>query len=339
MKLDAQNMIGSIAVLSKQCADAWQAMKKIDIPPTYKKIDKIVLFGMGGSLLGMEVVKNLFVEQLKVPVMIVNDYQMPAYVNRNTLAILSSYSGATEETIFAANKIRQKTKKIFIITTGGTLAAYAKKNKMPIYLINPQYNPCGQPRMAVGYSIMAQLGLCKKLGLIKIEDKEINNLINYLEKNKKNLQQSARKTAKKIKNTFPIFIASEFLLGNAHILANQTNENGKNMAAWFAIPELNHHLMEGLSNPKTNKHNLTFIFINSPLYYLRNQKRYKITQTVLRKNKINFFEFQPPAKSKLLQSFAVLEWGSFLSYYLALANKIDPSPIPWVDYFKNALQK
>jgi len=339
MKLDSQNMIGSIAVLNKQCWDAWQAMKQITIPSGYQKIDQIVLFGMGGSLLGMEVVKNLFAEQLKIPVLIVNDYQMPAYVNHNTLAILSSYSGATEETIFAAQKIQQKTKKIFVITTGGKLAGYARQNKLPIYLINPKYNPCNQPRMAVGYSIMAQLGLCKKLGLIKLADKDIKNLINYLEKNKNNFRQIAKKTANKIKNSIPIFVASEFLLGNAHILANQTNENGKNMAAWFAIPELNHHLMEGLSNPKTNRQNLIFIFINSRLYYARNQKRYKITQTVIQKNKMKFFEFMPKAQNKLLQSFEVLQWGSYLSYYLALANKTDPSPIPWVDYFKNALQK
>lgn len=339
MKLDTQNMSGSINVLSKQCLDAWQNMRKIVVPPHYKKIDKIVLFGMGGSLLGMEVVKNLFAEELKVPVMIVNDYQVPACVDNNTLAILSSYSGATEETIFVAKKIQQKTKKIFIITAGGLLAKYAQQNKLPIYLINPKYNPCGQPRMAVGYSIMAQLGLCKKLGLIKISDQDVKKLISYLEKNKRIIQQKAKKTAGKIKNTIPIFVASEFLLGNAHILANQTNENGKNMAAWFAVPELNHHLMEGLGNPKSNPLILTFIFINSRSYYSRNQKRYKTTQAVLKKNRIRFFEFMPQAPNKLLQSFEVLQWGSYLSYYLALANKIDPSPIPWVDYFKNALKK
>jgi glucose/mannose-6-phosphate isomerase len=339
MKLDTQNMASSINVLSKQCLDAWQAMKKIKIPSSYKKIDKIVLFGMGGSLLGIDVVRNLFSEQLKVPVLIVNDYKIPAYVDTKTLAILSSYSGFTEETLAAAQTIKSRTNKIFIITTGGPLARYAQQNKLPIYLINPQYNPCGQPRMAVGYSIMAQLGLYKKLGLIRFEEKNIREIINFLEKNKKQLEQKAKKLTYKIKNKIPIFVASEFLLGNAHIIANQTNENGKNIAAWFAIPELNHHLMEGLRYPKANQKNLIFVFLNSKLYHPRNQKRYRITEDVLKKNRIIHIEFKPQAKEKFLQSFEALQWGSYLSYYLALANKIDPSPIPWVDYFKHALKK
>lgn len=331
-------MLSSIEVLNKQCLDAWQAMKKIKLPNKYKKINKIVLFGMGGSLLGIDVIRHLFNDKLKKPVFIVNDYQMPAYLDKNTLAILSSYSGNTEETVAAAKNILSKTKKIFVITTGKFLAEFAKKNKLPIYLINPQHNPCNQPRMAVGYSIISQLSLFNKLGLIKINERQIFKLVTFLTTNKNRLKNIAKQQAKKIKNKIIIYIASEFLLGNAHIISNQTNENGKNFAAFFAIPELNHHLMEGIGNPVSNKSNLLFLFLNSPLYFIRNQKRYQITKKVINKNHIQWLEFVPQAQNKFLQSFEVLQWGSYLSFYLALSNKIDPSPIPWVDYFKHELR-
>ena len=338
-KLDSQNMLGSIHVLNKQCEDAWQAMKKVKIPKNYKDINKIVLFGMGGSLLGIEVIKNLFADQIKVPILIVNDYKIPAYVDNKTLAIMSSYSGSTEETVTASKNILKKTKKVFVVTTGKDLASFAKRNKLPVYLIDPQYNPCGQPRMAVGYSIVGQLALFKKLGLVKINDKDIEKLSVFLSKSKKRLENLAIKHAKQLKNKVPVYVASEFLLGNVHVVSNQTNENGKNMSARFEIPELNHHLMEGLGYPKTNKQNLYFVLINSDLYHKRNIKRYKITKTVIAKNKVKFVEIKARAKNKFLQSFEVLAWGSYLSFYLSMINNIDPSPIPWVDYFKDELSK
>ena len=338
-KFDVQNMLGSIDLLGQQCLDAWQAMKNIKLPASYRQINKVVLFGMGGSLLGMDVIKNLFAHELKVPVLIINDYFLPAYVDNNTLAILSSYSGGTEETVLAAKKILGKTKKVFVITTGGFLQKFANQQRLPMYLINPQYNPCNQPRMALGYSLVGQISLFNKLGLIKIQDADIANIAKFLAQNIRANKQLAQQQAKKIKNKVPVFVASEFLLGNAHIVANQTNENGKNMATYFPIPELNHHLMEGLGNPRANQKNFIFILINSSLYYPRNRKRYAITKKVLAKNKVANLEVKLSARNKILQSFAVLQWGSYLSFYLSQANKIDPSPIPWVDYFKNELQK
>ncbi|MFH0818515.1 MAG: SIS domain-containing protein [Patescibacteria group bacterium] len=337
--LDAKNMLGSIAMFGEQINHSWQDMKKIKLPRNYEKVNKIVLCGMGGSLLGMDVVKNLFFDQIKVPIEIVNRYDTPAYIDSKTLVILSSYSGSTEEVVSASQKILKKTKNIFIVTTGSTLATLAQQKKIPAYIIDPVYNPCQQPRIAVGYTITAVLALLKKIKVIKISDQQIQETILYLKKNQTKLEIMAFKQAIFLKKYIPVLVASEFLLGNAHVATNQINENGKNMAMYFAIPELNHHLMEGLANPKQNKNNLYFVLINSHLYYVRNRTRYEVTKKVLTQNKIKFLEFKPMAGNKLLQSFEVLQWGGYLSFYLAINNNIDPSPIPYVDYFKHELKK
>ena len=171
-KYDTKDVLGSVDLLAEQCRHAWEDMKKVKLPKEYKKIDKIVLFGMGGSALGIDVAKALYGNEIKVPIEIVNDYAVPNYVNKNTLAILSSYSGSTEETVMAAKKLEKITKKIFVITTGKNLLSLAKRKKYPVYVIDPEFNPCGQPRVAVGYSVMAQFALLKKLGLIKFDDKD-----------------------------------------------------------------------------------------------------------------------------------------------------------------------
>ena len=43
------------------------------------------------------------------------------------------------------------------------------------------------------------------------------------------------------------------------------------------------------------------------------------------------------ARARLGQVFEVLALGSFLSLYLAVLYDVDPSVIPWVDYFKQKL--
>ena len=90
--------------------------------------------------------------------------------------------------------------------------------------------------------------------------------------------------------------------------------------------------------PKENADNLLFVFFASNLYHARNQKRYAVTQQVLEKNKIKYFSYPCREKTKLAQMCEVLVFGSYVSFYSAILNGIDPSPIPWVDYFKKEMR-
>ncbi|MBU0671339.1 SIS domain-containing protein [Patescibacteria group bacterium] len=186
-KYDTKDVLGSVDLLPEQCLHAWGDMKKVKFPKQYKQINTIVLFGMGGSALGIDVARAVYGNDIKVPIEIVNDYMVPEYINKDTLVILSSYSGSTEETTAAAKKIEKKTKKIFVITTGKDLLKFAKKKNYPVYVINPEYNPCEQPRVAVGYSVMAQFAMLNKLGLIKFTDKDVQNIFKFLKKNAKKI--------------------------------------------------------------------------------------------------------------------------------------------------------
>jgi glucose/mannose-6-phosphate isomerase len=335
-KLDKSNLLGSIELLGKQCAEAWRDVKKIKIPASYRDVENIVVSGMGGSALGGHLIQSLFSGQLKKPLEIVRGYKLPSYVGPKTLVILSSYSGNTEETLAAAAEAKKRKAKIVGLATGGALAAFLRRNHYPAYIFKPTYNPSNQPRMGLGYSIMGQTGLLKQCGLLRVEEQEIRAAIEEL--GIRNYELGIKKFVAALKNKIPVVVASEFLNGNAHVLTNQINENAKCFATYFELPELNHHLMEGLKNPAANKQNLKFILVNSNLYLPRNQKRYKILKEVLQKNKINFLEYQPKAKTKFQQSMETLLFGSYVSFYLAMEYDLDPSPVPWVDFFKKRLK-
>jgi len=344
-KLDSKNLSGSILALSDQAGQVWSEREKIAIPSAYYGVSNIVVAGMGGSALGPEITKTLFAKKIKVPFTIVRDYSLPSFVDKNTLLILSSYSGDTEETLVQGVEGLKRGAKIVGIAAGGKLEEFLKVNGLPGYIFQPRFNPCGQPRMGLGYSIAGILAILARAKLLEISDSEIelaiaaikkaNERYNFKVKKSTNL---AKKVAEEARDRIPVLVGAEFLAGNIHAIANQINENAKTISFWFLLPELNHHLLEGLANPKSNAKNLLFLFLNSNLYNLKIRKRVEVTKEVVGKNGVEVLEFKPESGSKIEQSFEVLIFGSWLSFYLAILNGVDPAQIPWVDYLKERLR-
>lgn len=343
-KLDKSNLGNSASELHLQIQQTWSELSMLKLDKKYKNIKNVVINGMGGSAIGGHIIKSLYKSEMKIPIEVISSYSLPENINKNSLVILSSYSGNTEEPLFSAELAIKRKAKILGITSGGKLKKLCEKNNIPYFLINPKHNSCGQPRMGLGYSIVGQLGLLSKCGIIKISKKEINAIIKHLENLNKtwgveNLTQNneAKKIATELYQKIIILVGSEFLSGNVHAFSNQLNEGSKTFATYFILPEINHHLMEGLAHPKNNSKILKFLFFNSKLYHTRNQKRYEITKDVVVKNNITFVEYLPTGKTKLEQSFEILLLGSYVNFYLAMLNNIDPSLIPWVDYLKKHL--
>lgn len=341
---DKENVYGSVEELSKQVSDAYNQTLKISIPDEYSDVDNIVMCGMGGSGLGARVIESLYVRNIKVPLVRVNDYNLPGFVNERSLVFCSSYSGETEETLENVKQAISKKAKWIAIGKGGTLIDLAKSNNAPYYMIDPKYNPSNQPRMAVGYSIIGQLILASKTGIINFQEEEMGFGIKAMEDviNENSLDVSedmneAIKLSEKIQNKVVLFVASEHLIGAMHVVNNQFNENAKNLTADYFIPELNHHLMEGLKNPKENKNNIFVIFFDSNLYSKRIQQRMSITKDVVSQNGIQNYTYIAKSKTPFSQVFETIQFGSYSNFYLTMRYGQDPAPIPWVDYFKNKL--
>lgn len=344
-QLDKSNMLGSIELLGEQINQTWQEVNKIHIPQSYLKINQIVFSGMGGSALGAYVAKYLYNNQLKIPFEVINDYYLPSYVDEKTLVIVGSYSGNTEETISCFNEALKKKAKVFVIATGGKLELLAKKNGYPLYQIKPRFNPCNQPRLGIGYAIFALLTLFHRLKIIFLEKNDINDLKQILQESnqkygvnnptKKNL---AKKIALKIYNKTPIFIAGEFLVGAVHAIRNQINENAKSLAIYFPLPELNHHLLEGLRFPAKIRETNVYLLFQSDLYTKKIKKRLIITDEMIKNHKYQTIIYQPSSKKSLYQVIEAIGFGVYLAYYLAVLYRIDPSPIPIVDLFKKKIE-
>jgi len=342
-KLDKSNMLGSIEALPDQIAHAWQDAQKVIIPTNYQHISNVVVSGMGGSTFGSYVIKNLYKKTLKVPFEIVSHYELPEYVGENTLVLLSSYSGATEETLEAATDAKNRGAKIMVITSGGQLAELASKNSWPAYIIDAKYNPCDQPRLAVGYAIVGQLALFKNAKLLVVDDKEIITTISGLKSliTKLSPDNSDNNLGKSLAfqayDKQLVIVAAEHLIGAAHVFNNQLNENGKILTSEWPLPEFNHHYMEALKFPAFAKHNTLFILINSALYHDRVIKRVPLTQRIIDNAGFESVLIQATAPTHLEQVFEIIMLSEYVAYYLPMLYGIDPSKIPTVESFKLAL--
>lgn len=345
-QLDTSNVYGSIEELGLQCQQTWNELQTLEINENYSQIKRVVLAGMGGSALGAEIIKAVYWDQLNVSFEIVRDYHLPQYIDKETLVILSSYSGTTEEVIQAAQEVEATHAKVMVISSGGDLERLANEKNYPFFKINPQHNPSGQPRMALGYGIIGLLGLLQKANILPLQESEVQEIIDFLAREKEKYgmgipeaSNPAKQVASQIVGRFPCVITGEHLTGNAKTLCNQINENAKNISAFYHIPELNHHLMEGLRFPQTNKEGLQFVLFRSELYSPRITKRFTVTKDVIEKNEVPVTEFWLTGRKKLLEAFEMLMVGSYINFYVAMANDLDPAPIPWVDYFKDQLKK
>lgn len=346
IELDTEKAIKSIEQLGSQIQQIWELSQAVKFNDSYQEIDKVVVSGMGGSIIGTHVIQTVFKDELRVPIIALSDYSLPEYVNAKTLFIASSYSGNTEETLSSVLDAQKKKAKIAGICSGAKLGEFLTKNNYPALIFQPKYNPNQSPRMGLGYSIFGQTALLSKLGVLSVSEENYKEVMNVvanaqlkLSRHVETEENQAKLLAYNLVNRIPIITATEHLEGVAHVFANQIHENAKNFAEFRVIPEINHHLMEGLQFPKSNDGNLIFLTIGSSLYLENNQKRINLTEQVIKKHQIEVINHKLQSKTKLTQAFELLILASYTSYYLALLNNQNPTPNPWVDWFKDQLVK
>ena len=339
-------VLKSIDALPPQLHQSLTESLQVNFPDEYRKVKNIVVCGMGGSRFTPLIVKELFKEEISVPYLINDDYNLPGFVDENSLVILSSYSGTTEEVLICGEKAQKKGVKTAGIATGGEVINFLKKINSPYYQFNPIFNPSGQPRIGFGYLVGGHIGLLINLGYVKTEKRIIETAIENLTSRLRNFKievskdrNPAKQLAEKLYQKYPYYIVSEFLTGVGNAIGNQTNETAKGISSFRIIPELNHHLMEGLKFPAQHKDLAIFVFFYSSLYSQPIQKRFKITKDVVEQNKIETIWHELKETNKIEQAFELMGLGSYMSMYLSALYEQDPSVIPYVDYFKKKLKE
>jgi glucose/mannose-6-phosphate isomerase len=336
-KLDPQNTVESTNLLLKQLKSAWDEVSSLEISEDYSSIKNIVFCGMGASMYGAMVAKSILGPDMKCPSEIVSDYHLPSYVNDETLVVLTSYSGSTEEVLSCAEEAKAKNAKMIVLTKGGKLGEFATSNKIPSYIFDGKLNPSGVPRLGLGYSILGLMGLLSKVNVMTFDSEKIIAGIKAVENIKEEIKEKSLELAEILEGKIPVIFSAEHLSGNAQILRNQFNETSKTFSAFYLVPDLNHHLMEGLQFPKPSE--LYFLLLDSNHYTPKIKRRMELTRDVVKQNNQIPHLLTSDGANIYEDVFIYLIVGSYLTLALGLIYRQNPAVNPWVDYFKEELNK
>ncbi len=339
-RLDPSRMRDRIAGLPDQCRQAWQEGLAFPLPEACASAQSVVLMGMGGSAIGGDLIAGLAALENGPPVTVLRDYSVPSWVGSSTLAIASSYSGNTEETLAMYRHAREKGACLVAITSGGALAQLAQQDGVPLFKVKYQ----GEPRSAVGYSFVVPLALLSKLGLLADKELQLEAALGVVRDMAGTLatvvpqsQNQAKDLATSLQGRLPVVYGAGFLSGAAKRWKTQLNENSKVWAFWEELSELNHNTIEGYGLPSQVRDHAFVVLLHSSFLHPRISLRYQITQELLAKSDIPYRQVEGRGSSPLAHLLSIALLADYTSYYLAMLNRVDPAVMPAIDRLKERL--
>ncbi len=342
--IDASDMLSLLCEFPSRCKQAVRFSRDFKIPSTYQAFSNVVFSGLGGSAVSGGILKSYLIDEIRMPIIVNRNYTLPGFVDEKTLAFVLSYSGNTEETINAYSQAKEKKAKIIVISSGGKLMAKAKSDGVPFITI-PSDLP---PRCALGYLFFPPLILLSKMGVIEDKQTQIEETIDVLDnlrksqlkpeiKEEKNL---AKKLARDIFGRFPVIYAScDHLEGTLMRWRSQLAENSKSLSSSHLFPEMNHNEIVGWENPKRILSKFLVVLLRDKNDYLRTKRRINITKSIINKQNIPVIEVHSRGERLLSRIFSLVYIGDFVSFYLAVLNDVDPTPVEKISYLKEQLAK
>ncbi|HEY5806146.1 MAG TPA: bifunctional phosphoglucose/phosphomannose isomerase [Candidatus Saccharimonadales bacterium] len=304
------------------------------------EIRNVVLGGMGGSAL-----YSVFLNSwpgLSVPFEISRNYNIPKYVNENTLFIASSYSGNTEETLSALDEAEQKKAQIVVLAAGGKLAERAEQAGYPLIRV-----PGGiQPRMSSFYCLTGLIQLFESLGLVPEGSmRELREAGAWLSQQvgawvatTPTANNPAKQLAQELMGKSVVIYSGPKLAPAANKFKICLNENAKNIAWWNQLPEFNHNEFIGWSSHPTDKP-YAVVELRSALEHQRVQKRFEVTERLLSGKRPAPEVVEVQGDTIIRQLLWAASMGDFTSLYLAILNGLNPTPVDLVEKFKVELDR
>jgi glucose/mannose-6-phosphate isomerase len=336
-------MLGALRGLPDQCREAWTKASGLKLPAAYQNIDRIVVLGMGGSAIAGDLWRVLLQRESDVPVFNVRQYDLPPFVDKQTLVIASSFSGETEEVLSAFRQALATPAPRIAITTGGQLLTTARANGVPAFSFT--YNQ--EPRAAIGWGLMPLLAIGEALGLMQDVGRDVDAAIQALsevvaesEEDVPEPKNGAKQLARQLHKKLAVIYGAGPLLEVAHRWKTQLNESAKTWAFHEELPELHHNSIVGYGLPQATAKETAVVFLESPtLVHPRVRLRYEFTKELLRKTGVSVLSADAGDGCALAQMLSLVLLGDYVSTYLAFLYGVDPTPTKVIDELKAWLRE
>ena len=337
-RLDEQKMMDLMKGFPSHWKGISETTSDVSLNIDQSKIQNICFAGMGGSAIGADLARAYAATTSRVPIQVIRHYDIPAYIDENTLFIACSYSGNTEETMSALNQAINTGAQIIGVTSGGTLETLAHKHGFD-YISIPGGMP---PRAALAYSFVPVFRILQYLDLIdEGEDArlETEKLLFANVDAWSNLSGNyALEIARKLEGSLPIIYSDGLLLDPVNMRwRGQLEENSKALTYGSFFPEMNHNEIIGWEKIDHLEDLLAVIFLVDKEDNKRVRFREEVFQEIIKDDAKSITVIESQGSSKLARMFSLIQLADWVSLYLAILNGVNPTTIKNIDFMKGRL--
>jgi glucose/mannose-6-phosphate isomerase len=295
------------------------------------KVQKIVFVGMGGSGIAGAICKTFFDQETNIVVTVADGPIMPGHIDEETLAIVSSYSGNTWETVDVLRQlVTKKIPSIVITHGGGRLAEVAMQNCVPVARLGQSLTP----RSALGQFLGFLLALFDKMGMLEGESKIDQMSALAIEVTPQYEKESAFSTfleAAQERDFFHVWGVQGDMAAFAYRAATQFNENSKVQAAYASFPEVCHNVIASFC---VGKKKPLVVFFASGRVVANLDINSDAMSEILTENGVVLYK--PPlfGDTWTEQLFHAILWSDFASYHLANMRNVEVAPVTLIEALK-----
>lgn len=328
-----KEMSGYVMDYTNHLRQAVEIGKKAQFKAPGRELQHVVVTGLGGSGIGGTIVSQLVQDEMMIPMLVNNDYSLPAYVGKNSLVVVSSYSGNTEETLSAMEIALSRGAEVACISAGGKVVEVAKEKGLN-YIQIPSGIP---PRGSFGLNSPQLLYVLHQYGLIgNAFEQQLLTAADSIDKNEAAIRAEAKTIAKEIDGTVPI-IYSDAAYGGASIrLRQQINENAKMLCWHHVFPEMNHNELVGWAGGDKR---FSVILMRTEGDHMRTQLRMNLSKAIFKKHTDHVVEIFAKGDNIIERTYYLIHVGDWVSIELADMNGVDSIEVDVIDYLKSELAK
>jgi glucose/mannose-6-phosphate isomerase len=341
--VDTLGFVDAVAGLPEQAAQAHRDAARLDLSrlPGPDAVANIVVCGMGGSGISGDVLQVVASPTLPVPVIVLKQIRVPAFVDARSLVFAVSYSGGTDETLQMAQGALDAGAFVVAVSTGGELARRVVAGGGLHVPCPPGY----MPRAALGALAVPMIVALHRRGYL-----DAHSSLQAAEAQLRARRDAclpaiaaprnpARELARRIGRTIPLVYGTGALGGVAAMRWKaDINENAKAPAFWNQYPELDHNEICGWGqHGDVTRQLISLVELRHDHEHESLDARVGATREIIEEALHQVLEVRAEGDGRLAQLLDLMYLGDWVSLYLALDAGVDPGPIDAIATLKSRM--
>lgn len=344
-QIDRAQMLAYVRRLPEMATGAFARGSQVRLPIAAPR--QILICGMGGSAISGDLARTLLQSCSGIPLIVTRQSHLPAWVDRDTLAIMMSYSGNTAETLGCLNDAISRQVPTVLVTSGGQFGALAAEHGLARIDVEGGWSP----RAALGDLYFALLGVLSRVEACRVPVPAVAGAVARLSEDAALYAPEiptdanpAKQLAERLLAASPvIFGVTPTTEAVAMRWKCQLNENSKRTVLCNVFPELTHNEIVNLSNtppldPPGGPAGYLAIVLRDPEDPPLLRAQLDIALDVMKANLGEVVELQGSGEDLLTRQLALCYLGDWVSVYLALAAGIDPTTITPIIELKDRMK-